>query len=112
MSNRPIPGSRDFDGWLPQAEEITVTVERFGLVKGLNEFTLTKQDFFVEELLDCGNPQCENGGIRVWSLVLGAIKRGETDAIVEKVCGGRKGRHGGPCMNSFRIQIHVVHKSA
>ena len=76
--------------------------------------TYTQGEF--GEYIDCSNPLCHNGGIRIGQQ-LRAMQWGRQPMLEEMMfCQGKEGspkgrRVYGPCMNSFKIKVEVSYRA-
>ncbi len=99
----------------PTISKLKVEVEEQG--RGVNAFygpsVYTEEN--AGEYVDCSNPLCYNGGLHLGDILRAMVRENQTDREVAKLCQGYNGspkgrRNYGPCVNSFRVKVHVDYR--
>ena len=103
-----------FEQVFPQIADITIRVKEsgYGVTPGFDTRTYTKS---IGEYVNCSNPSCYNGGIRVGSIIHEMVRKGDTHGEEKHICQGYEGSPKGhrryrSCINFFHVTIDIKYK--
>ncbi len=92
----------------PTIEHIRAEVEpKLGRTVVLTEATM-------DEFVNCANPGCYGGGVRVAEFVRKMVADGKKDDEGDALCIGYEGsatRRRGDCLNFFQMRVHIDYRS-
>ena len=109
-----------FDEAFPEIENVVIEVEERG--DGVNHWgfcgsrRVYKNPHLPGEYIDCSNPLCYNGGVRVGSIIHEMVKERSTGRVGStSFCQGYEGSPKGrrryrKCTNSFKVIISITYK--
>jgi len=107
----------DFSKAFPNIQKVQVVVEEVG--EGVSEQTLARHltEQTLGEYINCRNPRCYKGGVRIGQILRFMEESGETEREQQEYCQGYEGtpkgrKRYGPCENTFHLKISIVFKES
>lgn len=107
----------DFHAAFPEIDTVSVTVTEEG--EGIREWSHVRHydEKRLGEYIDCSNPLCYNGGLRIGQLIRNMGYSKATQLRDEFGCQGYEGtpkgrKNYGPCFNRFGVKIEVKYRDS
>ncbi len=109
-----------FDEAFPEIEKIVIEVEERGDGVNLSGFCdsrrIYKNPNLPGEYIDCSNPLCYSGGVRIGSIIHEMVRARSTERVGStSFCQGYEGSPKGrrryrKCTNSFKVKVSITYK--
>lgn len=119
-TNYLLGKTASFNEAFPTIEDLQVVVKESGKgARGLHGESERRHWFDGKhppgEYVDCSNPLCYDGGVRVGRYLRIMVRKEETEGEFSDLCQGYEGspkgqRRYGPCSNLFQTEIELTYK--
>jgi hypothetical protein len=108
-----LPSVTSFADAFPSVKHAIIEVEE---VEPTQTETRHLTEMTVSEYVNCSNPFCYNGGVRVGSLIRELVRKGQSEGTVTSMCRGYEGSPKGrrkdrDCTHIFTVHVLLKYKS-